>query len=55
LVESTRVLSALVMYLRTWVDSWAATQPRATKKTKPKHMIRKSTEPMRVSQGGRAR
>ncbi len=46
------MLSALVTYLRTWVDSWVATQPRATKKIKPKTTTRRRREPTRVSQAG---
>ncbi|MBA2783577.1 MAG: hypothetical protein M3Q62_13050 [Actinomycetota bacterium] len=39
-------------YLRTWVDCWFATQPRATKKINPKTKMRRRREPTRVSQAG---
>jgi hypothetical protein len=52
LEESLKRLSALVTYLRTWVDSWVATQPRATKKINPKTTTRSRMEPIRVSQAG---
>ncbi|HJQ28504.1 MAG TPA: hypothetical protein VJ827_04135 [Rubrobacter sp.] len=39
-------------YLRTCVDCWVATQPRATKKINPKTTIRRRREPIRVSQAG---
>src|ERR687897_66981 len=54
LEDSLRRLSALVTYLRTWVASWVATQPRATKKIKPNATTRSSTEPSMVSQAGSA-
>jgi len=38
--------------LRTWVDCWFATQPRATKKINPKTTMRRKREPRRVSQAG---
>jgi hypothetical protein len=38
--------------LRTWVDCWVATQPRATKKINPKATTRRRMEPTRVSQAG---
>jgi hypothetical protein len=41
-----------VTYLRTWVDCWVATQPRATKKINPKTTTRRRMEPRRVSQAG---
>jgi hypothetical protein len=47
-------LSALVTYLRTWVASWVATHPRATKKINPKAATRSRTEPSIVSQAGSA-
>jgi hypothetical protein len=50
--ESLRRLSALVTYLRTWVDCWVATQPRATKKINPKTTIRSNSEPIKVIQAG---
>jgi hypothetical protein len=46
------MLSALVTYLRTWVDSWVATHPLATKKIKPKTTTRRNREPIRVIQAG---
>jgi hypothetical protein len=52
LAESLKKLSALVTYLRTWVDCWVATQPRATKKINPKTTTRRRMEPTRVSQAG---
>ena len=52
LEESLKKLSALVTYLRTWVDCWVATQPRATKKINPKTTTRRRMEPTRVSQAG---
>src|SRR5215210_3921368 len=53
--ESVRTLSAPVTYLRTWVDSCVATQPRATKKMKPKAKTRISREPRSVIQAGSVR
>jgi hypothetical protein len=53
LEESLRRVSALVTYLRTWVDCWVATQPRATKKINPKTTISRRSEPTRVNQAGR--
>ena len=52
LEESLKKLSALVTYLRTWVDCWVATQPRATKKMNPKTTTKRRMEPARVSQAG---
>src|ERR687886_165427 len=52
--ESLRILSALVTYLRIWVDSWAATQLLATKKMKAKQRTRNTTLPTSVIQGGGA-
>src|SRR5215211_4783627 len=52
LEESLSRLSALVTYLRTWVDCWVATQPRATKKINPKTTMRSTSEPTRVNQAG---
>jgi hypothetical protein len=52
LEESLKKLSALVTYLRTWVDCWVATQPRATKKINPKTATRRRMEPTRVSHAG---
>src|SRR5918998_4949750 len=55
LEDSLSRLSALVTYLRTWVDSWVATQPRATKKMKAKAITSSRIEPTSVSQAGSAR
>src|ERR671916_1651779 len=52
--ESLSMLFALVTYLRTWVDSWVATQPLATKKMNAKAMTRSKMEPSSVSQAGSA-
>ena len=48
------MLFELVTYLRTWVDSWVATQPLATKKINAKAMTRSKMEPSSVSQAGSA-
>src|SRR3954447_20026338 len=53
LAESLKVLSALVMYLRIWVASWAATQLLATKKMRAKQRISNNTLPRSVTQGGK--
>src|SRR5215217_813092 len=55
LAESLRMLSALVTYLRIWVDFWAATQLLATKKMKEKQRTSNSTLPNSVNHGGKAR
>src|SRR3712207_4581685 len=52
LEDSLSRLFALVTYLRTWVDSWVATQPRATKKMNAKATTRSRMEPSNVSQAG---
>ncbi|MFL6032596.1 MAG: hypothetical protein ACJ73Y_07485 [Rubrobacteraceae bacterium] len=44
----------MVTYLRTWVASWVATQPRATKKIKLNAITRSRMEPRSVSQAGSA-
>ena len=49
--ESLSRLSALVTYLRTWVASWVATQPRATKKIKPKATTSSKREPIKRDPG----
>jgi hypothetical protein len=54
LEDSPSRLFALVTYLRTWVDSWVATQPRATKKMNAKAMTRSRIDPSNVSQAGSA-
>src|SRR3712207_93232 len=52
--DSLKRLSALVTYLRTWVDSWVATQPRAMKKMSAKATARSKMEPKSVSHAGSA-
>src|ERR687893_283426 len=51
--ESLKVLSALVTYLRIWVDSWADTQLLATRKMKAKQRTRNETLPKSVTHGGK--